>query len=110
MRALAFAFGLIVFAAPAAATAQAQGCTAESAAACDNTKRETLADKFAPKADNMGSHVRKNARDNDKRERLEAEAQINEAIMAGRCDEAVQIARDAGYHGAVSQIKRNCKS
>lgn len=110
MRALAVSIGLLALALPAAASAQAQGCTASSASNCDATKRETLADKFAPKADDMGSFARKGSRDRDKNDRQAVEQQINEAIMAGRCEDARKIAVDNGYHAAAAQIRRTCKS
>jgi len=109
MRALALSIGLLALALPAAALAQAQGCTASSAANCDATKRESLADKFAPKSDSMDSFTRK-GRDRDKNERQAVEQQINEAIMAGRCEDARKIAVDNGYHAAAAQIRRTCKS
>ncbi|MGA0608174.1 hypothetical protein ACO2Q0_19455 [Phenylobacterium sp. VNQ135] len=112
--------GTIVFAAaalmasslaPTLASAQTQGCTNPNPALCDATKRETLADKqFGQSRDGMTSYVRKSARDDDKQNRQSVEVQINEAIMAGRCDDAVKIAKDNGYHAAVSQIRRSCKS
>ncbi|MCR5873310.1 hypothetical protein LRS10_03350 [Phenylobacterium sp. J426] len=96
---------------PLAAAAQPKGCTAKDPALCDATKRETLADKqFGPRQDGMASYVRKSVRDDDKDNRQSVEVQINEAIMAGRCDDAVKIAKDNGYHAAVSSIRRSCKS
>lgn len=110
MRRLVLAFSLAALALPMAASAQTKGCTAENASSCEATKRESLADKqFGVKSDGMTSYVRKTARDNDKNERLSVEQQINEAIMAGRCDDAVKVAKDNGYHAAVSQIRRSCK-
>lgn len=110
MRRLVLAFSLAALALPVAASAQPKGCTADNAASCDATKRETLADKqFGVKTDGMTSYVRRSARDNDKKDRQSVEQQINEAIMAGRCDDATKIAKDNGYHAAVSQIRRSCK-
>jgi len=99
------------FALPMGASAQVKGCTSDNGVACEATRKESLADKqFGAKADGMNSYVRKNSRDDDKKERLGVEGQINEAIMAGRCDDAIKIAKDNGYHAAVSQIRRSCKS
>jgi hypothetical protein len=115
MRAFTIALAAAALAAPltlpVAVQAQPKGCTAKDPALCDATKRETLADKqFGTKTDGMTSYVRKSARDDDKQNRQSTEVQINEAIMAGRCDDAVKIAKDNGYHAAVSAIRRSCKS
>lgn len=110
MRRLVFAFSLAALALPMGASAQTKGCTADNPALCDATKKESLADKeFGAKADGMNSYVRRKSRDDDKKDRQSVEQQINEAIMAGRCDDATKIAKDNGYHAAVSQIRRSCK-
>lgn len=86
------------------------------ASCADPTRRETLADSFAPRPVDMNSYVRQGGRartlsaGGEARDRVALERRINAELAAGDCETARDIALDHGFHGAAARIRRMCKS
>lgn len=86
------------------------------ASCADPSRRETLADSFAPRPVDMNSYVRQGDRARtlsaagEARDRVKLERRINAELAAGNCEAARDLALDHGFHSAARHIRRNCKS